>query len=283
MSVLGALEGSREETREESGIGKDPLAWAERRPSLVGPQAPPPPLPPGLSQESILVQARVAPPENHLLASSGGLPDAVARLFPTAASDATEPLSLQQPSIGLGQGLVRKAGGQAGQAEQSRAGQGSARQGRTGHGRAGQGRAGQGRADKAGQDRDGRAGQGRAGQSRAGQGRARQNRTGQGRHVAGGRARDRAQGAGQGQPSENIYPTLATDRIIHAIDGLRKAQDEDKTGTKGQVSSIKEGEKLHIWPEDVVSSRLNSAKVSTGRSSFTASNGPTCMLNMSSV
>ena len=171
MSVLGALEGTRDETREETGIVKDPLAWAERRPSLAGPQAPPPPLPPGLSQEGTLVQARVTPPENHLLASGGGLPDAVARLFPTAASDmpsglvsaATGALSFQQPSIGLGQGLVRKAGAAFGE---------------------------------------------------------------------------------QLGPSD---PTLATDRIIHAIDGLRKAQDEDKTGTKGQVSSIKEGEKLDVF------------------------------------
>ena len=171
MSVLGALEGTRDEAREETGIVKDPLAWAERRPSLAGPQAPPPPLPPGLSQEGSLVQARVTPPENHLLASGGGLPDAVARLFPTAASDvpsglvsaATGALSFQQPSIGLGQGLVRKAGAAFGE---------------------------------------------------------------------------------QLGPSD---PTLATDRIIHAIDGLRKAQDEDKTGTKGQVSSIKEGEKLDVF------------------------------------
>ena len=61
MSVLGALEGTRDEDKEEVGIAKDPLAWAERRPSLTGPQALPPPLPPGLSQESSLVQARVTP------------------------------------------------------------------------------------------------------------------------------------------------------------------------------------------------------------------------------
>ena len=105
------------------------------------------------------------------MASSGGLPDAVARLFPAAVSEApsglvsaaTGALSFQQPSIGLGQGLVRKAGAAFGE---------------------------------------------------------------------------------QLGPSD---PTLATDRIIHAIDGLRKAQDEDKTGTKGQVSSIKEGEKLDIF------------------------------------
>ena len=118
MSVLGALEGTRDEDKEEIGTAKDPLAWAERRPSLTGLQAPPPPLPPGLSQESSLVQARVAPPDNHLLTPNGGLPDAVARLFPTAGleapsglvSSATGTLAFQQPSIGLGQGLVRKAG-----------------------------------------------------------------------------------------------------------------------------------------------------------------------------
>ena len=113
----------------------------------------------------------MAPPDNHLLTPNGGLPDAVARLFPTAGleapsglvSAATGALALQQPSIGLGQGLVRKAGAAFGE---------------------------------------------------------------------------------QLGPSN---PTLATDRIIHAIDGLRKAQDEDKTGTKGQVSSIKEGEKLDVF------------------------------------
>ena len=48
----------------------------------------------------------------------------------------------------------------------------------------------------------------------------------------------------------NLVPSstsLATDRIIHAIDGLRKVQDEDKTGTKGQVSSLKDGEKLDVF------------------------------------
>ncbi|CAE7252651.1 unnamed protein product, partial [Symbiodinium pilosum] len=41
--------------------------------------------------------------------------------------------------------------------------------------------------------------------------------------------------------------SLATDRIIHAIDGLRKAQDEDKTGTKGTLTSVKEPEKLDVF------------------------------------
>ena len=209
MSVLGALEGTRDEGKEEAGIGKDPLAWSERRPSLTGLQAPPPPLPPGLAQESSLVQARVTPPGNHLLASSEGLPEAVARLFPTSGSDtapglvsaATGALTLHQPSIGLGQGLVRKAGASFGE---------------------------------------------------------------------------------QLGPSDS---TLATDRIIHAIDGLRKAQDEDKTGTKGQVSSIKERRETRrvLGPEGVDSFRSNFARVSMGRSFFTVSRGQACMLNMSLV
>ena len=171
MSVLGALESTREEDREEVKPTSDPFAWAEGRPSLAGIQAPPPPLPPGLSQEGSLVQTRVAPPENHLLTPGGGLPESVARLFPTTGHDAPSglvsaasgTLGFQQPSLGLGQGLLRKAGAAFGE---------------------------------------------------------------------------------QLGPSN---PTLATDRIIHAIDGLRKAQDEDKTGTKGQVSSIKEGEKLDVF------------------------------------
>jgi len=38
-----------------------------------------------------------------------------------------------------------------------------------------------------------------------------------------------------------------TDRIIHAIDGLRKAQDDDKNLTKGSLSSIKEAEKMDVF------------------------------------
>ena len=57
----------------------------------------------------------------------------------------------------------------------------------------------------------------------------------------------RKAGASFGEQLGASNPTLARDRIIHAIDGLRKAQDEDKTGTKGQVSSIKEGEKLDVF------------------------------------
>ena len=57
----------------------------------------------------------------------------------------------------------------------------------------------------------------------------------------------RKAGAAFGEQLGPGNPTLATDRIIHAIDGLRKAQDEDKTGSKGQVSSIKEGAKLDAF------------------------------------
>ena len=49
-----------------------------------------------------------------------------------------------------------------------------------------------------------------------------------------------------GEHLEAGSTALATDRIIHAIDGLRKAQDEDKTG-KGQVSSLKDGEKMDVF------------------------------------
>ena len=40
---------------------------------------------------------------------------------------------------------------------------------------------------------------------------------------------------------------VTADRFIHAIDGPRKAQDEDKTGTKGVVSALKEPEKLDVF------------------------------------
>ena len=40
---------------------------------------------------------------------------------------------------------------------------------------------------------------------------------------------------------------VTADRLIRAIDGLRKAQDEDKTGTKGVVSALKEPEKLDVF------------------------------------
>ena len=42
-------------------------------------------------------------------------------------------------------------------------------------------------------------------------------------------------------------PPRSSHRSLHAIDGLRKAQDEDKTGTKGQLSALKEGEKLDAF------------------------------------
>ncbi|CAE7323972.1 unnamed protein product [Symbiodinium sp. CCMP2456] len=57
----------------------------------------------------------------------------------------------------------------------------------------------------------------------------------------------RKAGANFGDLAATSDPGLATDRISHAIDGLRKAQDEDKTGTKGQLSALKEGEKLDVF------------------------------------
>ena len=43
---------------------------------------------------------------------------------------------------------------------------------------------------------------------------------------------------------------LQTDRVIHAIDRIRKAQDardEDKTGAKANVTSLKEPERLDVF------------------------------------
>ena len=37
------------------------------------------------------------------------------------------------------------------------------------------------------------------------------------------------------------------DRIIHAIDGLRKAQDEEKNLTKGSLTSVREAEKMDVF------------------------------------
>ena len=37
------------------------------------------------------------------------------------------------------------------------------------------------------------------------------------------------------------------DRIIHAIDGLRKAQDEEKNLTKGSLTSVREAEKIDVF------------------------------------
>ena len=41
--------------------------------------------------------------------------------------------------------------------------------------------------------------------------------------------------------------SAATDRIIHAVDGIRRSQEAEKTGTKGTLSSIQEGEKLDVF------------------------------------
>ena len=57
-----------------------------------------------------------------------------------------------------------------------------------------------------------------------------------------GRGLLRKAGAAFGEQLGPSSTSLATDRIIHAIDGLRKVQDEDKTGTKAQISSLKDGE-----------------------------------------
>ena len=43
-------------------------------------------------------------------------------------------------------------------------------------------------------------------------------------------------------------PAASTDRIIHAIDGIRRAQQAEKTGTKGTLASIQEVEKLDVFP-----------------------------------
>ena len=39
-------------------------------------------------------------------------------------------------------------------------------------------------------------------------------------------------------PEGQESASLATDRITHALDSLRKAQDEDRTGAKGTLTSI---------------------------------------------
>ena len=160
LSVLGALEGQRAEEREPSTSANDPFAWPEAHSNALAVPAPPPPLPPGLTQDGSLVQAQAIQSENQFLTQGGGPLTIVAQLFPTSGSEprpglvsaAAGTLATNPTTFGLGQGLVRKAGASFGE---------------------------------------------------------------------------------QLGPST---PALATDRIIHAIDGLRKAQDEDKTGTKGQVS-----------------------------------------------
>lgn len=50
-----------------------------------------------------------------------------------------------------------------------------------------------------------------------------------------------AEALGDGSQSQSA------DRIIHAIDGLRKAQDDDKNLTKGSLSSIREAEKMDVY------------------------------------
>ena len=54
-------------------------------------------------------------------------------------------------------------------------------------------------------------------------------------------------GASFGETLGEGTQTQQTDRIIHAIDGLRKAQDDDKTLQKGSLSSIKEAEKMDVY------------------------------------
>ena len=40
---------------------------------------------------------------------------------------------------------------------------------------------------------------------------------------------------------------LADSRLLHALDGLRKAQDGDKEHSKGTVASIRRGEELDVY------------------------------------
>eukprot|EP00439_Symbiodinium_sp_Y106_P045821 s1525_g5.t2 len=74
----------------------------------------------------------------------------------------------------------------------------------------------------------------------------------------------RKAGAVFGEHLEAGSTALATDRIIHAIDGLRKAQDEDKTG-KGQVSSLKDGEKMDVFLARSESFTLQASDCATAR------------------
>ena len=62
---------------------------------------------------------------------------------------------------------------------------------------------------------------------------------------------------------------VTADRLIHAIDGLRKAQDEDKTGSKGVVSALKEPP----WREAVARPNWSSALEFTSRNCFMVSSG----------
>ena len=52
---------------------------------------------------------------------------------------------------------------------------------------------------------------------------------------------------GEALGSGSDQASAATDRIIHAIDGIRRSQEAEKTGTKGTLASIQEGEKLDVF------------------------------------
>ena len=54
-------------------------------------------------------------------------------------------------------------------------------------------------------------------------------------------------GATYGEALGDSSQMQHADRIIHAIDGLRKSQDEDKSLVKGALSSIKEAEKMDVF------------------------------------
>ena len=57
----------------------------------------------------------------------------------------------------------------------------------------------------------------------------------------------RKAGAAYGESLGGAPDHTQTDRIIRAIDGIRKAQDEDKTGAKGTVISLKETERMDVF------------------------------------
>ena len=76
---------------------------------------------------------------------------------------------------------------------------------------------------------------------------------------------------------------VTADRLIHAIDGLRKAQDEDKTGSKGVVASLKEPEKLDVFlARDAAKPRSSSAQGYMARSYSMASSGLATTLSICS-
>ena len=54
-------------------------------------------------------------------------------------------------------------------------------------------------------------------------------------------------GATFGETLGESSQVQSADRIIHAIDGLRKAQDEDKNMIKGTLASVKEAEKMDVF------------------------------------